>query len=53
MGRHLPHAPAEYLEQMVFADILDLWKEKEISEVPYEMQGLRGKVNNFMLCLLC
>lgn len=28
MGRHLVHAPLEYLEKMVFADILKLWKEE-------------------------
>ena len=48
MGRHLQHAPASYLEKMEFADVLELWKEKDaannpiISNIPYEFHGLRG-----------
>jgi len=49
MGRHLAHAPQEYLEKIVFADILKLWKEESRAEIPYIQQGLRGmKMNCFV-----
>jgi hypothetical protein len=42
MGRHLVHAPAQYLERIVFADVLEIWKEPQIENIPYWKQGLRG-----------
>jgi len=55
MGRHLPHAPTDYLKNMVFANLLVMWKEMDedgknykVVDIPYEYHGLRG-----MNCFAC
>ena len=42
MGRHLTHAPTEYLQQLNLQNCLALWREPEPQAVAYDYQVLRG-----------
>jgi len=51
MGRYLPHAPTEYLQQLNLQNCLALWREPKPQAVEYDYQVLRGMfvVGNFFL----
>jgi hypothetical protein len=42
MGKHLPHAPQEYLKTMTLTSLFTLWRETDKRMIPYKYHIGRG-----------